>query len=316
MRLFPWAIIDWDDQDDTHHSDLERGFWFADMGTSSVQAIRTFANRWGNLEQETFRQALIAGDEQNRVIAMWVLTWTQDPQTQALLLPFLHSGSSKERWSAALCLGELAVPQALPVLCTMLREFLPSEGHPYPLGEVEAIYWYDDHRWLIPSILRLWRDSSIVIALRRALEEQVRAEQYTQIEKQGWFIMEDILAYELGYRGAFGALTESSLPPHRYRIALINIVLGYYNASTYPEKYYGFEPSADIINDTNVRPLLKDLLMARFGFAEEAAEQYLKGYFEDWNVREMYESGLPSPNDFAEWPSHNREDEEPPSERK
>lgn len=300
MRLFSWVIIDWDDQDDAHHSELERGFWFADMETPPERAIRTFANRWGNFEQETFRQALRAGDEQDRVIAMWVLTLTQDSQTQALLLPFLRSDSSKERWSAALCLGELSVQQTLPVLCTMLCEFLPTEGHPYPLGEVQAIYWYDDHRWLIPYLLRQWSDSSIVIALRQALEEQVRAEQYTQIEKQGWFIFEDILAYELGYRGAFGALTASSLPSHRYRIALINIVLGYYNAIACPEKFYGFRPTSDMINDTNVRPILKDLLMARFGFVEEVAEQYLKGYFEDWNVREMYESGMPPVNDFPE----------------
>lgn len=298
MRLFPWVIIDWDDVDDAHHSDLERGFWFTDMGTSPERAMHTFIDRWQNLEQETFRQALKTGDEQDRVIAIWVLTWIQDPQIKALLIPFLHSDLPKERWSAALCLGELGVRQALPTLCTILREFLPTEGHPYPLGEVQAIYWYDDHRWLAPYIFRQWNDAAIVVALRQALEEQVRAEQYTQIEKQGWFIFEDILAYELGYRGAFGALTEISLPPHRYRIALINIVLGYYNATTCPEKYYGFRPTADMINDPNVRPILKETLMARFGFSEGVAEKYLKGYFEDWDVRERYESGMPPINDL------------------
>lgn len=297
MKLFPWVIIDWDDENDAHHSDLERGFWFADMGISPGKAMRAFIDRWGNLEQETFRQVLRAGDEQDRVIAMWVLTWMQDPQTQALLLPFLRSDSSKERWSAALCLGELGVRQALPVLCAMLYEFLPTEGHPDLLGE--ASYWYDDHRWLVPYILRQWSDASIVVALRQALEEQVRAEQYTQIEKTGWFIFEDILVYELGYRGAFGALTESLLPPHRYRIALLNIILGYYNALTCPEKYYGFGPSADMINNPNLRPVLKELLMARFGFAEEIVEQYLKGYFEDWGVRETYESGMPPIDNFS-----------------
>jgi hypothetical protein len=38
--------------------------------------------------------------------------------------------------------------------------------------------------------------------------------------------------------------------------------------------------------------------MARFGFSEEVAEKYLKGYFEDWDVRERYESGMPPANDL------------------
>ncbi len=220
--MFDWLDIDWPDCNDANHTNIERGFWLCYMSGYN-RAMQSFLQRWGNVEEHTFLHILLDSEKHDdTLVAICVLAWEQLPQARELLRPFLHSVYPKERWCSALCLSELGDEQAVSVLCTMLREFFP-ENEEFPQGEDQ--WWYEDRRWFIPRTLRRWTFPSVTIALRQALEQQIKAERIVMPEEICIF-MQDILTYELGYRDAFGTLAGLSVPDYRLRLTLVHLAIG------------------------------------------------------------------------------------------
>jgi HEAT repeat protein len=194
------------------------------------KAIESFASRWGGLDLDIFKQVLEEGEGQDRLIALFALGSSQEPEARLLLLPFLASPHQRERWASAMCLGQLRNERAIPVLKAILLE----EGVENLAGDDssldEADFWYETQRECAASLLAAWHDPQIVPFLRQALQAtwqrgQERAAQTGERSFPPY--PEDAIAFALGELGAFGALLPLEQPSPRLRIALIHMALGY-----------------------------------------------------------------------------------------
>lgn len=268
-----------------HFAYVDTGIWYED-------AREDFTRRWGGDHLGLFLQVLIEGAEDDRVVAIWAIALSQHSQAERLLSAFLRSPSPKERWSSALCLGEMGEEQAVPVLCEMLTEFLPTKQSPWP-QEPEKQWWYERWRLEIPSLLHAWESPAVTVALHRGLESLINAEQYAPFAPDQWFSCQDRIAYELGFRNTFGVMTGSSLSSYRVRIAVVNMTAGAYEALQPPDKRCGYTllprwlsaklgiDSLDSEEISQLRAGFIEIMMERFGMADEEAIGYLEKYGED-----------------------------------
>ena len=265
------------------------------------QEVKEFIARWGGLDGETLVRALSEGQGEDRLLAICIIGESDLSQARILLLPFLHSPEAKERWFSALYLGRRKEKLALPVLITMLTEFLPSEERPKP---VTGLAWFDELRRRAVSTLLLWKDASVVVAFRQAFATSVEAERYLpdhpvlrRITLLNWYSYQDGLSYALGRKGAFGALTGIPLSPRRQRIAILKMAIGYKQVEAHliaSELEYGWEQEGEL------RTSVKAVLAQRFGLSEEEQEYYLDTYKRDLDAREK---GSPSDEPQARTPS-------------
>jgi len=194
------------------------------------KAIESFASRWGGLDLDIFKQVLEEGKGRDRLIALFALGYSQEPEARLLLLPFLASPHQRERWACAVCLGQLRDERAIPVLKAILLE----EGYENLTGDDNSLYqvdfWYETQRGCAASLLAAWNDPQLVPLLRQALQAtwQRGQERATQTGQRSFPPHpEDDIAFALGELGAFGALLPLEQPSPRLRIALIHVALGY-----------------------------------------------------------------------------------------
>ncbi len=194
------------------------------------EQIEAFASRWGGLGLDIFKQALEEGKGQDRLIALFALSYSQEPEARLLLLPFLASPHQRERWACAVCLGQLREERAIPVL----KEILLEEGFENLTRDDSSLdqadFWYETQRGRAALLLAEWNDPQIVPLLRQALQatwqrEQERATQTGQCSFTPH--PENAIAFALGKLGAFGTLLPLEQPSPRLRIALIHVALGY-----------------------------------------------------------------------------------------
>src|SRR5579859_3697547 len=87
--------------------------------------IAAFTQRWGGVDLLTFAYVLQHAKGTDQIIAASALGHTLSTWAKELILPFLHDDNPKLRWTVALSLGEMQEKQALPMLITMLQEYLP-----------------------------------------------------------------------------------------------------------------------------------------------------------------------------------------------
>ncbi len=254
------------------------------------QEMKAFIARWGGGDRETLVRVLAEGQGEDRLLAICVIGESDLPQARTLLLPFLQSVHPQERWLSALYLGREKEKLALPVLITMLTEYIPSEE--FPTLVIDDLAWFDELRGSVVSTLLLWKDASLIAAFRRALATSVKAEQYLpdhpvqrRIILLNWYAYQDGLSYALGSKGAFGALLEIPLSPSRQRIAILKMVMGYKkvkarlvaSALEYPWEQEGEQ-----------RTSMKAVLEQRFGLSEEEQEYYLNHFKQDLAARERH----------------------------
>jgi len=109
--------------------------------------------------------------------ALMALGLTQTTVARAALAPYLKSERVYERWISALWLGRLHDERALPVLGTMLTEFLPGQLPQRPNGT--PVLFFEEWRETVAEVLWRWGTPACVPALRRALMLSVEAEQQT-----------------------------------------------------------------------------------------------------------------------------------------
>jgi hypothetical protein len=277
------------EQNRTEWSDfLKRGLKMLYGEYQPDQEMKAFIARWGGVDRKTLVRVLAEGQGEDRLLAICVIGESDLPQARTLLLPFLQSVHPQERWLSALYLGRKKEKLALPVLITMLTEYLPSEGFPTP----EDMMRFDELRGSVVSTLLLWKDASLIADFRRALATSVKAEQYLpdhpvqrRIILLNWYIYQDGLSYALGSKGAFGALLGIPLSPRRQRIAMLHMVIGYKrvkarlvaSAFEYPWEQEGEQ-----------RTSMKAVLEQRFGLSEEEQEYYLNHFKQDLAARERH----------------------------
>lgn len=251
------------------------------------QEMKEFIARWGGFDREALVRALAEGQGEDRLLAICLIGESGLPRARTLFLPFLQSSNPKERWLSALYLGRKKEKLALPVLITMLTEFFPSEEFPTPVIDLA---WFDELRGRAVSTLLLWKDASLVVAFRQAFATSVRTEEYLpdhpvrrRIVLLNWYSYQDGLSYALGRRGAFGALIGIPLSPHRQRIAILKMAMGYKQVEgrlVAGELEYGWEYEGPL------RVSMKAILAERFGLSQEEQEYYLDNYKRDLHVRE------------------------------
>lgn len=265
---------------------LKRGLAMLYGEYRPLQEMKAFLARWGGVDRETFVRVLANGQGVDRLLAICVLGESNLHQARTLLLPFLQSVHPQERWLSALYLGRKQEQLALPVLITMLTEYLPSENIPMP----EDMMRFDELRVSAVSTLLLWKDASLVPAFRRALIRSVKAEQFLpdhpvqrRIILLNWYIYQDELSYALGRKGAFGALLGIPLSPRRQRIALLTMVMGYKQVKGHligSELVFGWEQLGEL------RSAMKAVLEQRFGLSEEEQEEALNQFKQELADRE------------------------------
>ena len=252
------------------------------MTGTEEEPIEEFASRWGGLDLETFTHVLEVGQGQDKMIALFALGYSGQPEARATLLPFLHSQVRMERWASALCLGEVQEEQALPVLQDLLLEGLFDQQVAAP-DTVEDVVWYEKYRGLVAYLLGSWENPRLVPLLRKALEaswqreQQVRAPAplYPWAQDLAYYhAFQDALAFALGCLGAFGVLMQLEFPASRLRIALIHLILGHLSAS----KGYSYRDFPwQLWLDTALREDIFRVLEQQFGLsAAEGAEMLLQ----------------------------------------
>ncbi len=156
---------------------LKRGIEMLYGEYRPLQEMKAFIARWGEVDQETLVRVLAEGEGEDRLLAICCIGESDLPQARTLLLPFLQSVHPQERWLSALYLGRKKEKLALPVLITMLTEYLPSEESPTP----EDMMRFDELRGSVVSTLLLWKDASLVPAFRQALATSVKAYYLTEL---------------------------------------------------------------------------------------------------------------------------------------
>lgn len=195
------------------------------------EEIAAFLKRWGGLERNNFIRALQEGQEDDRLLAFLAISYEDTPETHQLLLPFLESPHPKERWMSAFCLGTLRDERALPVLQTMLTEFLPPHVSYITLeGSQPYIDWFFQNRR--PSIARLlgeWGRPDLIPTLVQALRELLHHEYAVgrrTVLGQAWRRSQNQIVYALGSLGTFELLQEFEVSEIRYRSWQVLFAMG------------------------------------------------------------------------------------------
>ena len=270
---------------------------FYEFGTEE-EPIEEFASRWGGLDLEIFTHVLEVGQGQDKLIALFALGSSGQPQARTMLLPFLHSQVRMERWVSALCLGEMKEEQALPVLQDLLLEGLFDQHIAAP-DTAEDVVWYEKYRGLVAYLLGSWDNPRLVPQLRQALQASWKREQEVRapvpLDPWAWYLsyshaFQDALAFALGRLGAFGALMQLELPPSRLRIALFNLVLGHLTAS----KGYRYRDLPwQMITDKVLREDVIQVLEQQFGVSAAEGAEMIKQCIKDNAARRQEGSRTP-----------------------
>ena len=141
---------------------------FSDDAWDADAYIASFAHRWDGLDIAALERALTAGDNDDRLFAVHGLGYLRTLEAQARLLALLETEprDSLAYWASGVWLGEIGEQRAVPALCAMLTDFLPTQLDEYI---EEGITPYDDWRIGIPGLLGQLGNSSAIPALRQAV---------------------------------------------------------------------------------------------------------------------------------------------------
>jgi hypothetical protein len=240
------------------------------------EAIVSFTQRWGRLDDIVFLRALQEGTERDRIVAIFAVGYSNLPQVSEVLTPFLQSSNLVERYATACVLGFRHDERVLPVLEEyLLNEPVDEQGN-YLVG---ADGWYHSYRHHIVRLLAAWGPSSFASVLRRAFLQLWEKEQKDYPFPPD-FETNDAIFYSLGRRNALGAMHGLVFPePHR-RLAMIFLALGYLHAH---------EHFKDMLEEMRKNQSLKEdiseVLMERFALTQEESWQVISCFGTDYENR-------------------------------
>lgn len=215
-----------------------------------------FVERWGDVDEGALLRALQEGTEDDRLFALFAVGYMGSEETLAHLVPLLEGDNALERWAAATCLAQHGEKRAIPVLCTMLTEFLPETLSDYLAADSP----FEDQRSYASTLLGGCEDVSVVPALCHALQRVARllAQSGSSASESAWedraasggapddevrlgaeavhsyaAMLDNLIEYRddiifaLGRLGAVGALTGLIMPVEQMQIAMVHLLLGH-----------------------------------------------------------------------------------------
>lgn len=222
------------------------------------------------------------GVGRDRLAAIFAIGHSALPQAVELLVPLLQSSEQLERCAAACCLGLRRDERAITVLEEYLLHEPPtdSSGRPVPGAE----YWYQSYRGLIALLLATWGPPSIGPVLRQCFLHLWEKEQRGSRSSRE-YDTHDALLYALGRRGALAALHGITLPPPRWRLAILCLALGYLRAyERFTHLYH------EMIVNRTLEQEVTSVLTEQFALSEQECQEVLNAWGEDiWNRRHWSE---------------------------
>lgn len=253
-------------QGDVYHEDEEIS-----------NALEAFAQRWGGLSDNIFLRVLTQAQDRDRRAAIFAIGQSDFPQAVDVLVPFLKSSQTLERYAAALVLGLRRDARALPIVEEYILADEPclDDGHPHQDKAArrllpEAQIWFGRYRPVMIRVLASFGPASVVPVLRKAFLKYWQVEQHTISSN---YRLPDGLLYALGKRGDFSVLQEISLPDFHRRLAMISLVLGAWNA----DERYIHRPGNDLHHEVLLnRELQQEVVsgcITRLGVSEQEARQ-------------------------------------------
>lgn len=253
---------------------LEAAFHTVYYGGQHEKQLDRFIRKWGEPGYETLLRALSNGTQDEQTIALFALGQSNTSEAKAIVLPYLQSTDSRLQWASAISLGEMKEEAALSIIVRLLNEFLPPHAH--PLEREGGLY----HSWRmkIVNILGEWNRSETIPVLRHALIKSWEFEQHEQpARKHVWHSYQDELLYALGRSGAFGAITDFSLPASRLQLWMVFVSCGSLQSRT----RYG-----DILTQMQMNLALQHevtgVLEKRFGLSKEEQIECIDNFAETY----------------------------------
>jgi HEAT repeats len=237
-------------------------------------AVKAFLDRWGALDLETFSQVLTQTNHEDRLLAIFAIGYKDTPWARNLLMPFLESSSPLERWAAALCLGRMKEERTLPILCTMLTEYLPP--HEQYNAQGDFVWYYDYWRSTVVKLLGEWERPELVIPLYEALNELWRQEQTgTEFSKKDWYVCQDLLAHALGRLARFDLVKGLDASEARLSLWKVYMALGYLQAhQDYPDVFAFYREVA--WNKPPLKAQVAEVLQQHLGLSSQDQEVCLQ----------------------------------------
>jgi len=267
-----FLAVSYDDQQEVEYGEIS-GESYHELVR---EAIVSFTQRWGGLDNAVFLRVLQEGTGRDRIVAIFAIGYSDLPQSSEVLAPFLQSSNLLERYAIACVLGFRHDEQALPVLEEYLLNEPVDEQGEYLLG---ADVWYYSYRHHIVRLLATWGPSSLVPILRRAFLQLWEKEQkYYPFPPD--FETNDALFYALGRRNALGAMHGFVLPePHR-RLGMLFLALGYLHAHEHFE---------DMLQEIRESQRLKEdvarVLIEHFALTQEESWHAISCFSIDYEKR-------------------------------
>jgi len=259
---------------------VDRAFRSVYYGGDYEREMDSFAKRWQALSFEAFTQALERGTPEEKAVALFALSYSDNPNAQGILSTALESVEPLEQWASALCLGERKDERALPVLLSCLQALLPPRLH--PLEREGGLYHF--WRMKVAALLGEWGRKDSIPALRQALETTWKLEQADTIDrKHVWHDYQDELVYALGRLEAFGALVGFTLPLQRLQFWMVLFVCGVLQAKS---RYGDLLTQVQI--DRTLRSEIADVLEQRFGVPPEKQTAYIDSYAQTYFDRRSW----------------------------
>lgn len=265
---------------DSWPNSVDRAFRAFYYGGDYERERDAFAERWHGFDTEALTRAFEGGTPEEKAVALFALSASQSPNTQALLDAALEGSEPTVQWASALCLAERKDERALPVLLSFFEDMLPPRLH--PLEREGGLY----HFWRMKaaSLLADWRRKEVIPALRQALDTAWRLEQADIIDrKHVWHDYQDELVYALGRLEAFGILAGFSLPAPRLQFWMILLACG----SLQARSRYG-----DLLTHVQINETLKgeiaQVLEQRFGIPDKEQQAYIDSYAQTYFDRRAW----------------------------
>jgi PBS lyase HEAT-like repeat len=251
--------------------------------------INSFLGHWGDFSLDAFGRVLRQSDEIDeekeweRLFVLFGAGHAKDAQGVTLILPYLESTRPKERWASAISMGVSGDRRAVPTLCVMLTEFLPTSLSEKQKPSPDDWFFFKYRGWA-PSLLGQMGDQRAVPALRQAcvylvaLLDQDTGSPYNVFGKdvspfvRSALLFEATILYALGRLNAFGALAGiAGAKPYLLNWS-VQMVMGAMHGN------YSWETLLEWSFRPEFLQALRDNLDAWFGWTVEEREQAITYY--------------------------------------
>jgi hypothetical protein len=217
-----------------------------DTAETMEATLNHFARRWGGFDADAFQHALNGGDD-DRLFALFALGYLAPAPKAEIIVPFLDSSLSKERWACIITLGRWKQEKILfpllkllqeglvftpPVDLSLAREDQSSRWEIEDARYQQEYEWYRIQRQQVALVLASWQHPLVLPALIQAFDVCYHQEVYSPAIKthpylgRDWQTFQDCLAYALGRQRAWDAPDRLALPPERLHIMRMFMVYG------------------------------------------------------------------------------------------